>query len=92
MKDGFVRLDEASRALIGGLRARRDPAILLTERWVELVGPYLAGKLSPRMRGADAVEVEVLDARCRRSVEAFLPRLEERVKAAFPKVRRIILV
>jgi hypothetical protein len=92
MKHGFTRLDQASGALIGGLKARRDPSILLAERWGELVGPYLVGKLSPRWRGVEGLEVEVLDARCRKSVEALLPQLEKRVKAAFPKIRRITLV
>jgi len=90
VKRGFTRLDEASRATLGRLSAKRPPALLLAERWPELVGPYLSEKIEPRLAGG-ALEVVVLDPRCRRSVEALLPQLEIKVKAAFPKIASVRL-
>jgi hypothetical protein len=90
VKRSFTRLDDACRASLGRLKGARPVGSLLAERWPELVGPYLAGKIEPRLSDG-ALDVVVLDPRCRRAVEALLPQLEKKVKAAFPKVTSVRL-
>ena len=91
MKRPFTRLDEASAATLARLSARRPSTSLLAERWPELVGPYLAGKLEPRPRAGGELELVLSDSRFRRAVEAVLPRLEQKVMAAFPEIKSVRL-
>jgi hypothetical protein len=87
----FTRLDKASGAWLRRLKGARPQASLLAEQWPDLVGPYLARKIEPKLASDGALEVVMLDPRCRRAVEALLPQLEEKVKAAFPKVTGVRL-
>ncbi|MGH9443876.1 MAG: hypothetical protein ACRD16_16545 [Thermoanaerobaculia bacterium] len=91
MKPTFTRLDDACRASLGRLDRLRPEASQLAERWAELVGPYLAGKIEPRLAAGRGIDIVLLDSRCRRAVEAVLPRLEEKVKAAFPGIETVRL-
>jgi hypothetical protein len=92
LKRSFTRLDDACRDSLRRLKGARPIGSLLAEKWPELVGPYLAGKIEPRAAGKGAIDVVLLDPRCRRSVEALLPQLEAKVKAAFPKVTSVRLL
>jgi Dna[CI] antecedent, DciA len=87
----FTRLDGASGALLRRLKGGRPQATLLAEHWLDLVGPYLARKIEPKLASDGALDIVLLDSRCRRSVEALLPQLEEKVKAAFPKITNVRL-
>jgi Dna[CI] antecedent, DciA len=89
VKRSFTRLDEASGASLVRLGARRPDRSLLAEHWPDLVGPYLARKIEPKLASDGALEVVMLDPRCRRAVEALLPRLEEKLRAAFPKITTV---
>ena len=87
----FTRLEDASRASLRRLKGARPQAALIAERWLDLVGPYLSTKIEPRAALDGALEIVLLDATCRRSVEALLPRIEEKVRAAFPKITSVKL-
>lgn len=87
----FTRLEDACRDSLLRLKGARPVGSLVAERWPEIVGPYLAGKIEPRAAGKGEIDVVLLDPRCRRSVEALLPQLEAKVKAAFPKVTSVRL-
>ena len=87
----FTRLEDASTASLRRLKGARPQASLLAEKWPELVGSYLSRKIEPRLAGNGSLEIVLLDARCRRSVEALLPQLETKVKAAFPRVKCVRL-
>ena len=87
----FTRLGDASRASLGRLKGARPQAALIAERWVELVGPYLSSKIQPRPATDGALDIVLLDPGCRRSVEALLPRIEEKVKASFPRITSVRL-
>ena len=45
--DPFTRLDQAGGRSLGKLLGRRGSPVVFEARWADVLGPYLARKISP---------------------------------------------